>query len=50
MKLFQKLALAALFALSFTPMAHASSFDLDEIMPTFGWEEPEVIDEIMPTF
>ena len=54
MKLIQKLALAALFALSFAPAAHATSYDfddLDEMVPTFGWEEAErIVDEQMPTW
>jgi hypothetical protein len=53
MKLIKRLTFAALLALSLTPVAHATSYefdDLDEIMPTFGWEETEAGDEIMPTF
>jgi hypothetical protein len=53
MKLIQKLALASLFVLSFTPAAHATSYDfddLDEIMPMFGWEEAAAtVREQMPT-
>jgi len=53
MKLIKRLAFAALLALSLTPAAHATSYDfddLDEIMPTFGWEETEAVDDLVPTW
>jgi hypothetical protein len=53
-QLFKRLSLAALLALSLAPAAHAASYDfddLDEIMPTFGWEETEGKgDDLMPTW
>jgi hypothetical protein len=54
MKIFKQLGVAALLALSLAPAAHAfpgDYDDLDEIMPTFGWEETEVEpDDLMPTW
>jgi len=55
MRLIKRLTFAALLALSLTPAAHATSYDfddLDEIMPTFGWEETEGRpgDDLMPTW
>lgn len=56
MKLIQRLALASLFALALTPSVQAASYDfddLDEIMPTFGWEETDGAgkgDDLMPTW
>jgi hypothetical protein len=55
MKFIQRLTFAALLALSLTPVAHATSYDfddLDEIMPTFGWEEQDggPVDDLVPTW
>lgn len=51
MRTLQKAALAFLLTAVLAPCAHAyGAGDVDETIPTFGWNDPEDPDETIPTF